>query len=80
MNSELRQISTDEITNTVKRLCIESNTILGDDMLRAIRKAHQIEESAVGKDIFNQFLKTKWGGMRILRLVAMELWFREFFE
>ncbi|MCP4623327.1 MAG: fumarate hydratase [bacterium] len=53
----MRQISTDEITNTVKRLCIESNTILGDDMLRAIRKAHQIEESAVGKDIFNQFLK-----------------------
>jgi len=57
MNSELRHISTDQITNTVKRLCIESNTILGDDMLQAIRKAHQIEESAVGKDIFNQFLK-----------------------
>ena len=57
MNSEVRQIPTVEITSTVKRLCIESNTILGDDILQAIRQAHDIEASAVGKDIFSQFLK-----------------------
>jgi fumarate hydratase subunit alpha len=57
MNAELRQISTTEITNAVKKMCIESNTILGDDMLQAIRQAHDVEESAVAKDIFNQFLK-----------------------
>jgi len=57
MNEEIRQIPTAEITNTVKRLCIESNTILGDDMLKAIRQAKDMEESPVAKDIFDQFLK-----------------------
>jgi len=57
MNAEIRQIATSEITNTVKRLCIESNTILSDDMLKAIRQAKNMEESPVAKDIFNQFLK-----------------------
>lgn len=56
MIAEIRQISTEEITNTVRSLCIESNTILGDDMLQAIRQAHAAEESAVGKDIFKQLL------------------------
>ena len=56
MGAEMREISSEEITNTVKRLCIESNTILGDDMLQAIRQAYDDEKSPVGKDIFSQFL------------------------
>ena len=57
MNAEIRQLSTKEITNTVKRLCIEANTNLGDDLLEAIRQAREIEDSPIGRDIFDQFLK-----------------------
>jgi len=52
-----RQISAEEITNTIRRLCIEANTILGDDVVEALKKASEKEESAVGKDIFRQLLE-----------------------
>ena len=57
MNAEVRQISTAQIISAIKSMCIESNTILGDDMLRAIRQACEVEESTVGRNILNQFLK-----------------------
>ena len=57
MSVAVRKISTEKITIAVKKMCIESNTILGDDVLQAIRQAHDVEESAVAKDIFDQFLK-----------------------
>lgn len=53
----MREISTDEITRTVGRLCIESNTVLGDDLVNAIRRACETEVSAVGKNILHQLLK-----------------------
>ena len=54
---DVREIQTDEITNTVKRLCIEANTLLGDDVIKAIEKGYETEESPVGKDILSQLLK-----------------------
>ena len=57
MKSELRQISAEDITKAVKRMCIESNTSLGDDMLEALRQAQKLEESPVGRNIFDQILR-----------------------
>lgn len=53
----LREISVEDIKNTVKRLCIEANTILEDDMIEALNMASEKEESPVGKDIFRQLLE-----------------------
>ena len=53
----MREISTDYITSVIEKLCIDSNTIMGDDVLDAIRQAHTQETSEVGKDILSQFLE-----------------------
>jgi len=54
---EVRQISAREITKTVKRLCIEANTLLGEDVMEALRKGHETEESPLGKDVILQILE-----------------------
>ena len=53
----MREISTVDITCVIERLCIDANTILGDDVLAAIRDAHRQEASEVGKDILCQILE-----------------------
>ena len=53
----VKEIAAEEITKTVKRLCIEANTILGDDVIEALTKGYEIEESPMGKDIFRQLLE-----------------------
>jgi fumarate hydratase subunit alpha len=53
----VREIQAEEITRTIRRLCIEANTILGDDVVEALKKGLEKEESTVGKDIFRQLLE-----------------------
>jgi len=53
----LRQIQADDITRTIRRLCIEANTILGDDVVEALTKGLEKEKSKTGKDIFRQLLQ-----------------------
>ncbi|UCF58073.1 MAG: fumarate hydratase, partial [Deltaproteobacteria bacterium] len=53
----MREIPAEEITKTIKRLCIEANTLLGDDVIEAFEKGYEMEESPVGKDIFRQLLE-----------------------
>jgi fumarate hydratase subunit alpha len=53
----MREVSTGEITKTVRQLCMEANTVLGDDVLTALRKGLEKDESPVGKEIFNQLLE-----------------------
>jgi fumarate hydratase subunit alpha len=53
----LKQISAEEITRTIRRLCIEANTILGDDVVEALKKGLEKEESKTGKVIFRQLLE-----------------------
>ncbi len=53
----LREVSTEKITSTVRRLCIEANTILEDDVILAYEKGLEKEESPVGKDGFRQLLE-----------------------
>ena len=53
----VREIQAEEITRTIRRLCIEANTILGDDVVDALKKGLEKEESPVGKDIFRRLLE-----------------------
>ena len=50
----MREISVKAITETVKKLCIDANLYLGEDVLKAFDRGEQAEESAVGKEIFQQ--------------------------
>ena len=52
----VREIAAEEITSTIRRLCIEANTILGDEVVEALKKGLEREESKSGKDIFRQLL------------------------
>lgn len=50
----MRSIHTDEITQNIKEMCIEANLHLEEDVVNAITKAEQTEESAIGKKILGQ--------------------------
>ena len=53
----IRKIAATEIIKTIRRLCIEANMILGDDVIEAYKKGFEREESELGKDIFRQLLE-----------------------
>jgi len=53
----VREIPVDEITHLVRRLCIEANTVLGEDVMAALKASLAIEESPVGQDIFRQLIR-----------------------
>jgi len=53
----MREISCQEITDTVARLCIEANYYLGDDVLEALRQARENEVSPVGREVLDQILE-----------------------
>ncbi|MFH0844328.1 MAG: fumarate hydratase [Pseudomonadota bacterium] len=53
----VRIIHTEEISRTVRRLCIEANTILEEDVIEAYKTGYEKEESPIGKDIFLELLE-----------------------
>jgi fumarate hydratase subunit alpha len=53
----VRNVPAEEITKTIKRLCMEANTVLGDDVIEALRKGYRTEESPVGKHVFSELLE-----------------------
>ena len=53
----MREIHTDQITETVARLCIESNYYLGEDVLAALRRYREAEVSPVGREVLDQILE-----------------------
>ena len=54
---KVRQIDCKLITATVKKLFIKANTILGDDVVQALRKALAGEESATGKQVLEKMIE-----------------------
>lgn len=50
----IRTIKTEEITKTIKEMCIEANHYLSKDMDKAMKEAVDKEESPLGKQILNQ--------------------------
>ncbi len=53
----MKTIHTDEIVAEVERLCMEANYFLGDDMVGAFKRAREVEESPLGKDIFGRLME-----------------------
>ena len=53
----VREIQAKEIIKTIRKLCMEANTVLGDDVIRAYEKGLEDEESELGKDILRQLLE-----------------------
>ena len=47
----VREVPAEEITKTIKRLCMEASTILGDDVIEAFKRGYEREESPVGKHV-----------------------------
>lgn len=50
----IRTVRTEIITETIKKMCIEANYSLSSDMVKAMRKAEEKEESVLGKQILAQ--------------------------
>lgn len=53
----MREIKTEEIKNTIASLCMKANFELRRDVLDAIGKALEKEESALGKEVLETLLK-----------------------
>ena len=54
---DMREIGVDLITESVARLCIESNYYLGEDVLAALRQYREAETSPVGREVLDQILE-----------------------
>jgi len=48
----MREIKASKITEVVKKLCMDANVYLPDDVIRAIKQAKEREESQTGKRCF----------------------------
>jgi fumarate hydratase subunit alpha len=55
----MRELNVDVITNTVEKLCIESNYFLPQDAKKALEEAVMKEESPIGKDALLNILKNQ---------------------
>ena len=53
----MKEIHSDQITETVTRLCVESNYYLGEDVLAALRRYREAEVSPVGREVLDQILE-----------------------
>jgi fumarate hydratase subunit alpha len=52
----LRELPFGKVRDTVARLCIDANCLLGDDIVQSFKDGLQTEESPAGKDVLNQLL------------------------
>ena len=53
----VRDINVDTVTAVVRRLCIEANTLLGEDVVAALTASLVAEESRIGQDVIRQLLR-----------------------
>jgi len=53
----MREIEAKSITQAVARLCREANYELGEDVIAALKRAEQTEESELGKQVLSQLLE-----------------------
>jgi len=53
----MREIETRRVTDAVRDLCIEANTRLPEEHLRALRRALDEEESAIGREVIEKLLE-----------------------
>jgi len=55
----MREIPFAQVRDTVARLCVEANCLLGEDVVRAFRQALETEESEAGRGILKQCLENE---------------------
>jgi fumarate hydratase subunit alpha len=55
--TNLRRINTKRVTKAVKKLFIEANTILGEDVVGALRHALSREESETGRQVLQKIIE-----------------------
>jgi len=53
----MREIQFDDIVNSVKNIILHTSTVLPEDMLNALKKAYEEEESPVSKEVLKQLLE-----------------------
>ena len=53
----MRQINTEQITDTIEKLCIDANYNLGDDLISSLKGALEKEESPLGREVITQLLE-----------------------
>ena len=53
----MREIEAGKITETIARLCQQANYELGDDVLAALERAEQTEESPLGRAVLRELLE-----------------------
>ena len=53
----MKQIGCTEITERVRKMCLEANFDLGVDVLQAFRRAEKSEESPIGREIMGMLLE-----------------------
>lgn len=53
----MREVHVDAIIETVKRLCIEANIDLNQEMIDVFKRYREVEESPAGKAVLDQLLK-----------------------
>ena len=68
----MREVNAKQVTEVVKKACIESNLYLGEDVLAALDRGEKMEESPVGKEVFQSSKrmsvspgKSRWPSARI---------------
>lgn len=54
---EIRRIKADEVTNAVKKLFMDCNYFIGRDIMNALEKACENEQSDVGKSVLSQIIE-----------------------
>jgi len=53
----MRTIHADDVTAAVRELCITTNHRMGDDMLQALERAREVEESETGRTVLSRLLE-----------------------
>lgn len=53
----MREISVDEIQRTVRDLIIEACCVIGEDVMAALRRAEEAEESPLGRHVLHQLIE-----------------------
>ena len=53
----MREINVSEITEAVKKLCMDANYYLGEDVVKRLESCAQQEESPTGREVIKKILE-----------------------
>ncbi len=53
----MREIHVSEITEAIRKLCLEANYVMGDDVRQALSMAQMREVSPLGREVLGQILE-----------------------